>query len=113
MQPQTKKYVADVAIFAISQVAFYFAFKYILASMDPNKGKKKEAKMKSDKVLGRLGVRLGFFPTFSNGKEKRSSNESIVMEFWDRIVYTRAELRLESFENGKKIRWKSIVFIKG
>jgi len=57
MQPQTKKYVADVAIFAISQVAFYFAFKYILASMDPNKGKKKEAKMKSDKVLGRLGIK--------------------------------------------------------
>ncbi|RUS22220.1 putative MSP1-intra-mitochondrial sorting protein [Endogone sp. FLAS-F59071] len=57
MQPTTKKYVADVAIFAISQVALYFAFKYILNSLDPSRGKRNEAKLKSNKVLGRLGVK--------------------------------------------------------
>ncbi|OZJ03728.1 hypothetical protein BZG36_04153 [Bifiguratus adelaidae] len=57
MQPQTKKYVADVALFAISQVAFYYAFKYIVGSLDPTKSKRKEAKLKSDKVLGRMGIK--------------------------------------------------------
>ncbi|KAL1923730.1 uncharacterized protein VTP21DRAFT_8710 [Calcarisporiella thermophila] len=57
MHPTTKKYVADVALFAISQVAFYFAFKYILSAADPMRGKKKDAKVKSNKILGRLGIK--------------------------------------------------------
>ncbi|KAK9762122.1 mitochondrial dynamin GTPase Msp1 [Basidiobolus ranarum] len=56
MQPTTKKYMADFAIFIISQVAFYYGFKYVLNSMDPRNGKKKEAKQKSEKVLDRLGL---------------------------------------------------------
>ncbi|KAG0305440.1 hypothetical protein BGZ98_004141 [Dissophora globulifera] len=57
MQPQTKKYLADLALFAISQAAFYYAFKYIISSMDPLKTKKKDAHEKSAKVLDRLGHR--------------------------------------------------------
>ncbi|KAG0237526.1 hypothetical protein BGW42_000736 [Actinomortierella wolfii] len=57
MQPQTKKYIADLALFAISQVAFYYAFKYIISSLDPVKAKKKDAHEKSAKVLDRLGQR--------------------------------------------------------
>ncbi|RUO95866.1 P-loop containing nucleoside triphosphate hydrolase protein [Jimgerdemannia flammicorona] len=57
MQPTTKKYVVDVAMFAMSQVALYYAFKYILNSLDPNKSKRNEAKLKSSKVLGRLGIK--------------------------------------------------------
>lgn len=45
-----------VAVFALSQVAFYFAFKWVVGSLDPNKAKRQEAKSKSTKVLGRLGV---------------------------------------------------------
>ena len=45
-----------VAVFALSQVAFYFAFKWIVGSLDPNKAKRQEAKNKSSKVLGKLGV---------------------------------------------------------
>ncbi|KAG2221158.1 hypothetical protein INT45_007735 [Circinella minor] len=57
MRPETKKYATDVAVFALSQVAFYFAFKWIVGSMDPNKAKRQEAKNKSSKVLGKLGVK--------------------------------------------------------
>ncbi|KAG0316437.1 hypothetical protein BG000_004861, partial [Podila horticola] len=57
MQPQTKKYIADLALFALSQAAFYYAFKYIISSMDPLKTKKKDAHEKSAKVLDRLGHR--------------------------------------------------------
>jgi hypothetical protein len=45
-----------VAVFALSQVAFYFAFKYIIGSLDPLKAKKQEAKSKSAKSLAKLGV---------------------------------------------------------
>ncbi|KAI8979930.1 P-loop containing nucleoside triphosphate hydrolase protein [Pilobolus umbonatus] len=54
-RPETKKYAADVAIFALSQVAFYIAFKLIVGSLDPNKAKRQEAKSKSTRVLGKLG----------------------------------------------------------
>ncbi|KAF9362700.1 hypothetical protein BGX34_005657 [Mortierella sp. NVP85] len=57
MQPQTKKYIADLTLFALSQVAFYYAFKYIISSVDPIKNKKKDAHEKSAKVLDRLGYR--------------------------------------------------------
>ncbi|KAI9306057.1 P-loop containing nucleoside triphosphate hydrolase protein [Cunninghamella echinulata] len=56
-RPETKKYAADVAVFAVSQVAFYFAFKWIIGSLDPTKAKRQEAKSKSNKVLGKLGVK--------------------------------------------------------
>ncbi|ORX61678.1 AAA-domain-containing protein [Hesseltinella vesiculosa] len=56
-RPETKKYAADVAVFALSQVAFYFAFKWIVGSLDPTKAKRQEAQSKSNKVLGRLGVK--------------------------------------------------------
>ncbi|KAI8081116.1 P-loop containing nucleoside triphosphate hydrolase protein [Thamnidium elegans] len=56
-RPETKKYAADVAVFALSQVAFYFAFKFIVGSLDPSKAKRQEAKAKSNKVLGKLGAK--------------------------------------------------------
>ncbi|SAM03922.1 hypothetical protein [Absidia glauca] len=56
-RPETKKYAADAAVFALSQVAFYFAFKWIVGSLDPSKAKRQEAKTKSNKVLGKLGVK--------------------------------------------------------
>ncbi|KAI7890003.1 P-loop containing nucleoside triphosphate hydrolase protein [Mucor mucedo] len=56
-RPETKKYAADVAVFALSQVAFYFAFKFIVGSLDPTKAKRQEAKAKSNKVLGKLGAK--------------------------------------------------------
>ncbi|KAF7724544.1 hypothetical protein EC973_000921 [Apophysomyces ossiformis] len=56
-RPETKKYAADVAVFALSQVAFYFAFKWIVGSLDPTRSKRQEAKDKSTKILGKLGVK--------------------------------------------------------
>ncbi|KAI9323072.1 P-loop containing nucleoside triphosphate hydrolase protein [Dichotomocladium elegans] len=56
-RPETKRYAADVAVFALSQVAFYFAFKWIVGSLDPTKTKRQEAKSKSTRVLGKLGVK--------------------------------------------------------
>ncbi|CAB4399997.1 AAA-domain-containing protein [Rhizophagus irregularis] len=53
--PTAKKYAFDVVVFAISQVALYYAVKYVLSSLDPMKDKKKEAKAKSEQVLGKLG----------------------------------------------------------
>lgn len=50
-----------MALFALSQAAFYYAFKYIISSMDPLKTKKKDAHEKSAKVLDRLGVRKKSF----------------------------------------------------
>ncbi|KAF9583958.1 hypothetical protein BGW38_008026 [Lunasporangiospora selenospora] len=57
MQPQTKKYIADLTLFAVSQIAFYYAFKYIISSLDPIKNKKKDAHEKSAKIMDRLGQR--------------------------------------------------------
>ncbi|KAL9541274.1 hypothetical protein MBANPS3_009210 [Mucor bainieri] len=56
-RPETKKYAADVAVFALSQVAFYFAFKFVVGSLDPTKAKRQEAKAKSNRVLGKLGAK--------------------------------------------------------
>lgn len=58
LSPQTRKIVTDVALFAVSQVVFYVAFKTIMSSMDPQSAKRKEAKSKSKKVLGKLGLDL-------------------------------------------------------
>lgn len=43
---------------AVSQVVFYVAFKAIMSSMDPQSSKRKEAKSKSKKALGKLGLDL-------------------------------------------------------
>ncbi|KAI9475536.1 MAG: P-loop containing nucleoside triphosphate hydrolase protein [Benjaminiella poitrasii] len=56
-RPETKKYAADVAVFALSQVAVYFAFKFVIGSLDPTKTQRKEAKAKSNRILGKLGVK--------------------------------------------------------
>ena len=59
-----------MALFALSQAAFYYAFKYIISSMDPLKTKKKDAHEKSAKVLDRLGVSRSLcFAAFSQTKD--------------------------------------------
>lgn len=80
-RPETKKYAADgtcvcstwsvrywlfntVAVFALSQVAFYFAFKFVVGSLDPTKAKRQEAKAKSNRVLGKLGVSSAAIPVY-------------------------------------------------
>ncbi|KAK4698469.1 ATPase family AAA domain-containing protein 1, partial [Phenoliferia sp. Uapishka_3] len=55
---QSRKLILDATLFAGSQIAFYFAFKAIMRSMDPNTGKRNEAKEKSKKTLGKLGLDL-------------------------------------------------------
>lgn len=47
--------VMDTALFAASQVAFYYAFKYVMSSMDPNRQKRLDAKKTSEEKLGKLG----------------------------------------------------------
>ncbi|WFC98962.1 hypothetical protein MYAM1_001696 [Malassezia yamatoensis] len=49
--------VADVAVFAVSQVAFFYAFKYVMSSLDPNRQKQQDTKKVSDNKLGQLGLR--------------------------------------------------------
>ncbi|KAI8800135.1 P-loop containing nucleoside triphosphate hydrolase protein [Cladochytrium replicatum] len=46
-----------VAVFALSQVALYFAVKLILSSLDPFKQKKADAKEKSAKIFNQLGLK--------------------------------------------------------
>ncbi|CAO1623642.1 unnamed protein product [Sympodiomycopsis kandeliae] len=55
MRDATKKIVADIAVFSLSQVAFYYAFKYIMSSLDPQRQKRLDAKKTSDEKLGKLG----------------------------------------------------------
>lgn len=76
---RTRKIVTDVALFAVSQVLFYAAFKVssrlhpastiyliravyahqaVMGQMDPQSNKRKEAKDKSKKALGKLGLDL-------------------------------------------------------
>ncbi|EPQ26233.1 uncharacterized protein PFL1_06168 [Pseudozyma flocculosa PF-1] len=57
MRDVTRKMVADVAILAVSQVAFFYAFRYILASLDPNKQKRQDSKKVSDAKLDKLGLK--------------------------------------------------------
>ncbi|KAI8817791.1 P-loop containing nucleoside triphosphate hydrolase protein [Fimicolochytrium jonesii] len=58
LNPTSKKVLVDVSIFALSQVVLYFGVKWVLAGMDPFKKKKEEAKAKSTRVLGRLGLQV-------------------------------------------------------
>lgn len=60
-------------VFAISQVVLYYAVKYVLNNLDPMKDKKKEAKAKSEQVLGKLGVSIIIVILFS----------SIIIEYFD------------------------------
>ncbi|GAA6037390.1 hypothetical protein JCM8097_008546 [Rhodosporidiobolus ruineniae] len=55
---QTKKLLLDAGLFAVSQVVLWYAFKAVMNQMDPQKGKRKEAKSKSKEALGKLGVDL-------------------------------------------------------
>ncbi|PWN52457.1 putative MSP1-intra-mitochondrial sorting protein [Violaceomyces palustris] len=57
MKEVTRKMVADVAVFALSQVAFFYAFKYVMSSLDPNKQKRQDSKKIADAKLDRLGLR--------------------------------------------------------
>merc|ERR1711939_1030039 len=57
MQPTTKKIIADVALFALSQVAFFYAFKYVMSSVDPASSKRKEAKGKSKAAQEKLNLK--------------------------------------------------------
>lgn len=56
MREVSRKMATDIAVFALSNVAFYFAFKAIMRSLDPNKQKRADAKKQSDEKLHRLGV---------------------------------------------------------
>ncbi|PWN19649.1 putative MSP1-intra-mitochondrial sorting protein [Microstroma glucosiphilum] len=53
----TRKMVTDVAAMIAGQIACYYAFKYVLASMDPNRQKRLDAKKTSDEKLSKLGKR--------------------------------------------------------
>lgn len=53
-----KRIAVDVAMFVVSNVAFFYAFKYVMAQMDPTKAKYKESQLKSKKNLERLGQNL-------------------------------------------------------
>ncbi|ORZ22265.1 P-loop containing nucleoside triphosphate hydrolase protein [Absidia repens] len=53
-RPEIKKYAAYAAIFALSQVAFYYAFKWMVNALDPSREKRQETKAKSNRVLGKL-----------------------------------------------------------
>ncbi|KAJ3177621.1 hypothetical protein HDU87_004374 [Geranomyces variabilis] len=57
LAPTSKKVLVDVSIFALSQVVLYFGVKWVLAGLDPFKKKKEEARAKSSRVLGKLGLR--------------------------------------------------------
>ena len=46
-----------MALFAVSQVAFYYAFKYVMTSLDPNRSKRIESKKASDAKLAGLGMK--------------------------------------------------------
>ncbi|KAG8743504.1 hypothetical protein FRC10_011895 [Ceratobasidium sp. 414] len=58
-----RKIAVDVAMFAVSNIALYYAFKkliyrqYVMSSLDPNTEKRKAAKAKSARILDRLGVK--------------------------------------------------------
>lgn len=49
--------MTDVAVFTISQVAFYYAIKYVMSSLDPNRQKRQDSKKVADAKLSKLGIR--------------------------------------------------------
>lgn len=58
MNHETRKMVADAALFLFGQVAVFYAFRAVMKSLDPQSTKKKEAKTKSEKTLKKLGLDL-------------------------------------------------------
>ncbi|GAA5880990.1 hypothetical protein JCM16303_004628 [Sporobolomyces ruberrimus] len=75
---QTKKLILDAGIFALSQVAFYYAFKAIMGQMDPQKDKRKGAKTKSKEALGKLGLDLSTLDL--NEHEEQIASEVVAAE---------------------------------
>mgnify|MGYP000356703301 CR=1 FL=1 len=73
-----------MAVFAVSQVAFYYAFKYVMASLDPNRAKRLEAKKASEAKFAKLGLnpstRPELFQTPLNEHEELISTELILPE---------------------------------
>lgn len=57
MQPQTKKALADLALLAISQIALFYGFRYVMTQIDPTRAKREEARKASREALKRLGVK--------------------------------------------------------
>lgn len=99
MREVSRKMATDVIVFALSnvsllyiarktllhihallhtlcKVAFYFAFKTIMKSMDPNRQKRLEAKKQSDEKLQKLGVKLDAFEL--NEYEEQIATELIL-----------------------------------
>ncbi|KAI8928524.1 P-loop containing nucleoside triphosphate hydrolase protein [Entophlyctis helioformis] len=53
--PTTKKLVLDVTLLALSQVALFYGVKWVMASLDPMRKKREDAKSKSSRILSKLG----------------------------------------------------------
>ncbi|KAJ3257731.1 hypothetical protein HK103_004358 [Boothiomyces macroporosus] len=55
LTPQSKKLIFDIALLACTQVCLYYGIKYILNTMDPQRKKKDLAKIKSSKIMSKMG----------------------------------------------------------
>ncbi|KAK0522850.1 mitochondrial dynamin GTPase Msp1 [Tilletia horrida] len=53
-----RKNIGEVALFVISQVAFFYAFRYAMSSLDPNRKKRADTKKTSSEKLTKLGHKL-------------------------------------------------------
>ncbi|KAE8211858.1 hypothetical protein CF319_g5817 [Tilletia indica] len=74
----TKKNVGEVAVFVISQVVFFYAFRYAMKSLDPNQKKRSDTKKASTEKLNKLGHKLSTLNL--NEHEETIATELILAE---------------------------------
>ncbi|KDN37536.1 putative MSP1-intra-mitochondrial sorting protein [Tilletiaria anomala UBC 951] len=80
MKEAYRKIATDVALFAASQVAFYYAFKYVMHSLDPNRQKRIDSKKAADSKLSSLGLSPATHPHLAqlSEHEEQISSELIL-----------------------------------
>ncbi|KAL2920377.1 mitochondrial dynamin GTPase Msp1 [Polyrhizophydium stewartii] len=56
LSPTARKFILDVTLLALSQVALYYGVKWVMATVDPMSAKRIEAKSRSSKIMDKLGL---------------------------------------------------------
>ena len=56
MHPESRKFLLDVTLLAMTQVVLFYGAKYMIGLLDPNRAKKEKGKLQEGKLQKRLGV---------------------------------------------------------
>lgn len=68
-----------MAVFAVSQVAFYYAFRYILSGLDPGRSQRDKSRKTADAKLKRLGLAPGATETLQLTEHEEQISSELIL----------------------------------